>query len=67
MRVKRVFRDVGKVTGFLIAFAGLILMMCETESLERQTVVTFSGLGVFLIGALICAFSFEKDGVEDVL
>ena len=61
MIVKKFLREFLQLASFLVAMSGFILMMCETDNLEKQMTTLSIGLCVFIFGALLGFISYEKE------
>ena len=64
--MKKTIKSSLKVIGFLVGLFGLIVCMCEAETLEKQVIVSCIGLGLFGIGCLVGLIGF-RGGEQDVI
>ena len=64
--MRKAISGVGQLIGVLVAVIGLIVCMCDTADLDKQILIMFAGLVIFLAGAGIVAIAKrgEKDAVH---
>ena len=62
--MRKLIKGITELIGMMLALAGLVVCMCETENLDKQFATLVIGLGMFLLGVLICYLM--NRGKEDV-
>ena len=68
---KKIVRGTAEAFGVALMIFGLIVSMCETESLDRQIVISCSGLVLLIIGGIITGIVtgmiFKRGGEKDMM
>ena len=63
---KKIVKGTVKAIGVALMMFGLIVSMCEAESLDRQLLISCIGLGSLVVGGIITGMIF-KGGQEDMM
>ena len=63
---KKIVRGTAEAVGVALMMFGLIVSMCEAESLDRQLLISCIGLGSLVVGGIITGIIF-KGGEEDMM
>ena len=63
--MKKAIKGIAQTIGVVVAVSGVAVCMCDANGLDAQIATMFTGLGIFIVGVLICAVS--NRGAENAI
>ena len=59
--MKKIINEIAIQAGFVLVILGLIVCMCETAEPDKQLVNMLCGVGIIVVGTIICYIGKEMD------